>query len=248
MNRSYWENIAPAYNEEIFDVLANDKKKLIASVIRKNSSKNKTVIDIGCAIGKWLPLLSPSFKKVYALDISQKNLRIAEKGYPLLKNVVYIRADMSRPALRLPMADLGICINALLTPSDNSRKYFLRNMAACIRKNGRIVLTVPAMESWMLTGILQHQFKIDAALFPAEKNRATALKKWLALKKGIVAIDHVFHKHFLREELAILLQREKFSVERIQKIEYDWKTEFHAPPRWLKEPRPWDWMVVATRT
>ncbi len=247
MNRSYWENIAPDYNEEIFDVLANDKKKLIASVIRKNSSKNKSVIDIGCAIGKWLPLLSPAFKKVYALDISQKNLTIAEKKYPLLKNINYLRADMSKLGLVLPKADFGICINALLTPSEKSRKYFLRNMAACIKKNGRIVLTVPAMESWLLTGIIQHQFKIDATLFPVEKDRASGLRKWQALKKGNVEIDHVPHKHFMREELEIILSREKFSVEKILKIEYDWETEFHAPPRWLKEPRPWDWMVVAKK-
>ena len=69
MNRSYWEKIAPSYADEIFDVLHNDKKALIRSVIKKYASKNKTVIDIGCAIGKWLPVLSPAFKKVYAVDI-----------------------------------------------------------------------------------------------------------------------------------------------------------------------------------
>ena len=61
MKRSYWEKMAPAYNEEIFDVLQNDKKGLIISAINKYASKRKTVIDIGCAIGKWLPVLSPLF-------------------------------------------------------------------------------------------------------------------------------------------------------------------------------------------
>ena len=52
MKRSYWEKIAPTYGDEIFDVLHNDKKALIRSVIKKYASKNKTAIDIGCAIGK----------------------------------------------------------------------------------------------------------------------------------------------------------------------------------------------------
>ena len=77
MKRSYWEKIAPSYNDEIFDVLHNDKKALVSSAIQKYSSKRKTVIDIGCAIGKWLPVLSPLFKKVIAVDISsEKHLLI----------------------------------------------------------------------------------------------------------------------------------------------------------------------------
>ena len=79
MDRTYWEKIAPDYNEEIFDVLKNDRKGLIVSAIKKLSSKKKTIIDIGCAIGKWIPLLSPLFKKVYAVDISRENLEIAKK-------------------------------------------------------------------------------------------------------------------------------------------------------------------------
>ena len=80
MDRKYWEQIAPNYSEEIFDVLANDKKGIIRKTINRFASKQKTVIDIGCAIGKWLPLLSPAFKKVHAIDISAENLAIANNN------------------------------------------------------------------------------------------------------------------------------------------------------------------------
>src|SRR6187402_1276923 len=97
MNRTYWEKIAPQYSEEIFDVLANDKKKIISKTIKRFASKQKKVVDIGCAIGKWLPVLSPAFKKVYAIDISAENLAIAQKIYPRYKNVEYGRVDMFDP-------------------------------------------------------------------------------------------------------------------------------------------------------
>src|SRR6187402_2790028 len=113
MDRTYWEKIAPEYNEEIFDVLKNDSKGIIISAIKKHSSKNKTVIDIGCAIGKWLPVLSPAFKKVIAVDISAKNLEIAAQLYPQYKNVEYLRADMSGKKIKVPQCDFGICINAI---------------------------------------------------------------------------------------------------------------------------------------
>src|SRR5436190_19259126 len=121
MDRTYWEKIAPEYNEEIFDVLKNDSKGIIVSAIKKVSSKNKTVIDIGCAIGKWLPVLSPAFKKVYAVDISAKNLEIARQLYPQYKNVEFLRADMSGKSTKIPKCDLGICINAILTSSLKDR-------------------------------------------------------------------------------------------------------------------------------
>src|SRR5215213_4529093 len=105
MKRSYWEKIAPTYGDEIFDVLHNDKKALIRSAIKKYASKNKSVIDIGCAIGKWLPVLSPLFKKVIALDISAKNLEIAKQLHPQLKNVQYVRADMSGNTTKVPKCD-----------------------------------------------------------------------------------------------------------------------------------------------
>lgn len=247
MKRSYWEKIAPTYADEIFDVLYNDKKALIRSVIAKNASKKKTVIDIGCAIGKWLPVLSPAFKKVIAVDISAKNLEIAQQLYPQYKNVQYLRGDMSGKKTKVPQCDFGICINAILTSDQKDRAIFFQSLSACVKKGGRIVITIPSMESWLLASVIQQQHKIDRALFPATKNTKEALRKWNNIRQGNVDIDDVPHHHYLKEELQLLLATEGFVAEEFQKIEYNWDTEFIKPPKWLKEPRPWDWMVVAKK-
>ena len=124
MDRSYWEKIAPEYNEEIFDVLQQDKKGLIRAAIQKYSGKNKTVIDAGCAIGKWLPVLAPVFKKVIAADISAGNLKIAARNHPRFGNVDYKRVDMSASRIALPKADVVLCVNAILTDSARKRDLF----------------------------------------------------------------------------------------------------------------------------
>ena len=247
MNRTYWEKIAPSYNDEIFDVLHNDKKALIRSAIKKYASKNKTVIDIGCAIGKWLPVLSPAFKKVYAVDISAKNLAIAQQLYPQFKNVEYLRADMSGKKTKTPKCDFGICINAILTSSLKDRTIFFQSFSACVKKGGHIIITIPSLESFLLSSIIQQQWKIDKNFFPVTKNAKEALRKWNNIRKGNADIDDVPHKHYLKEELQLLLANEGFVAEEIQKIEYNWDTELIRPPKWLKEPRPWDWMVVAKK-
>ena len=234
-------------NDEIFDVLQNDKKALIRTAIERYAAPNKTVIDIGCAIGKWLPVLSPAFKKVIAVDISAKNLAIAKERYPQYNNIDYLRADMSKKGAALPVADVGICINAILTPVQKDRDIFFAKLGSVIRKKGHIIITVPSLESFLLTSVVQQQFGIDKKLFPKETNGKAALRKWDNIRKGNADIDDVPHKHYLEEELQLLLQRAGFQPVECRKIEYDWKTEFLQPPRWLREPKPWDWMIVGQR-
>jgi SAM-dependent methyltransferase len=246
MDRNYWEKIAPDYNEEIFDVLKNDSKGLIVSAIMKFAGRNKTVIDIGCAIGKWLPVLSPVFKKVYAVDISAENLDIAKKLYPGFSNVVYDRIDMSSPGARMPLCDAGVCINAILTDSLKKRNIFFSNLKKCIKKNGSLLLVIPSLESSMLTSIIRHRWNPDKdATAMIKKNKSNLRLK--NILQGNAEIDNVPTKHYLKEELQLLLSNEGFIIRDFQKIEYEWNTEFLKPPKWLIEPKPWDWMVVAKK-
>ena len=247
MDRNYWEKIAPDYNEEIFDVLKNDRRSFIRSAIKDVASPSKTVIDIGCAIGKWLPVLSPLFKQVLAIDISLKNLVIAQKTYPHLTNVEYLRSDMSAGKTKLPKSNVAICINAILTDSLKKRTVFFQNLSRCLKKEGHLILVVPSLESWMLTTMIRKRWKIDKSLFKDKIPGRAAQKKYSNLLQGNADIDNVPTKHYLEEELRLLLTKEKFTVKEIQKIEYDWTTEFVKPPKWLKEPKPWDWMVVAKK-
>jgi len=246
MDRTYWEKIAPDYNEEIFDVLKNDRKGLIVKAIKKHASKNNDVIDIGCAIGKWLPVLSPIFKKVYAIDISAKNLNISKKLYPEFINVEYQRVDMSNPKAVIPLSDVGICVNAILTHSLSKRNIFFGNLKKCIRKKGHLILVIPSLESSMLTSIIRQRWDPDkdAKDYISKSKKNNQYKNIL---QGNFEIDNVATKHYLKEELQMLLRREGFLPLQFSKIEYKWKTEFLTPPKWLKEPNPWDWLVVAEK-
>jgi len=246
MERSYWEKIAPAYNDEIFDVLANDAKAIIKKTIRRFASKESSVIDIGCAIGKWLPILSPAFKKVYAIDISQQNLDIAKRMHSRFGNIVYQRVDMSNPKATVPKCDFAICINAILTGTLQKRNIFFKNLKKCVKKNGYIILVIPSFESFMLTSVIRQRWDPDK-----DSKRSIDKKKLLPqlqnMLEGSANIDGVPHKHYLKEELDLLLNNEGFAAKEFSKIEYEWKTEFLKPPRWLKDPKPWDWIVLAKR-
>jgi len=247
MQRHYWEKIAPSYNEEIFDVLQNDKKAIILSAIRKVASRNKTVIDAGCAVGKWLPWLSPTFKKVIAADISAKNLSIAEKNNERFSNIQYLRADLSSAKIKLPPCDVVVCINAILSDSLKKRTAFFTNVSSCLKKNGELILVVPSLESWLLTRIIQHRWKIDRELFREKLSGQKALTRYSNIQQGNAEIDGVATKHYLQDELLLLLSVHGMKMKECNKIEYPWQTEFLKPPSWLDQPHPWDWMVIATK-
>lgn len=246
MDRNYWEKIAHNYNEEIFDVFRNDKAGIIRSAIHEYSSASKTVMDIGCAVGKWIPFLSVNFKKVIATDISAKNIELAKRHCKAFSNVDYIRADMSDPSLKTVSCDVAVCINAILTGSLAKRIVFFKSLSRCVKKGGTLILVVPSLESSLYTSIIKHRWKIDRA--PGKKQTIKQYAQKIEnFKQGNIEIDKVPTKHYLGEELSLLLSKEKFDVIETRKVEYTWKTEFLHPPKWLKNPYPWDWMCIAKR-
>ena len=247
MEKSYWEKIAPIYETEIFDVLKNDKKSHIVKAIKSFASNKKSIIDIGCAVGKWIPVLSPLFKQVHAIDISTKNLQIAEKKYTALKNISYQRVDMSAKTLANKAFDAAICINAILTSDLKKRNLFFNHMASFLQPKGDLVLVVPSLESKLFSHIIANKYNVDDAKNDIAPKGKRAIEQIRYIKDGVTDIDDVPTKHFLKEELELLLDLEGFTIKSIQKIKYEWSTEFHKAPKWLKNPKPWDWMVHAKK-
>jgi hypothetical protein len=231
MDRKYWERIAPHYNEEIFDVLQNDKTGKIVTAIEQIASKNKTVTDLGCAIGKWIPILATAFKQRCAA----------------YSNVEYQRMDMSADNLTVTPCDVAICINAILTANLKKRINFFQSLNMCINQGGHLILVVPSLESKLYTNIIAHRWNVDNDNREKIKNAEKAYALAKNIKQGVTDIDNVPTKHYLKEELELLLTLEGFIPERIEKINYTWQTEFHQPPSWLAEPYPWDWMCVAQK-
>ena len=56
-------------------------------------------------------------------------------------------------------------------------------------------------------------------------------------------IDGVQTKHYSASELEVVVNRAGFSVAAMEKLEYNWDTEFAAPPDWMGAPYPWDWLI-----
>ena len=252
MNRAYWNRMAGRYEDEIFSVLENDRSALVADKVRRYGKRDQAATDVGCGIGHFLPLLSSRFRRVLAVDLSSKNVERARARHARLPNVAYRAADLAAPHARLPAADFALCVNVLIAPDLDVRRRILDVVARHLRPGGHLVLVVPALESALLTDFRLVQWNLrdgqSARRAAGAGFRAHRPVRRPRLHEGVLRIDGVETKHYLREEIAALLEPRRLRTLEFAKIEYPWSSEFEAPPRWMQAPFPWDWLVVARKS
>jgi len=248
MDQRYWDGVAPQYDRDIFDVLANDRQNLIGGQIARLGSPDKVAGDCGCGIGKFVPLLTAGFGRVHAVDISQRLLDRALEAWGHLPNVSFQRADLAA-APRLPRLDFALCVNVLIMPSLLTRTRILANIRRRLRGGGHLLLVVPALESALLTNVRLVNWNLRDGVPHSRAMHASFVRPLTPprLEHGLVPIGRVLTKHYLKEELDVILGESGFEVQDVTKIQYGWDTEFAEPPRWMKEPYPWDWLLLAQK-
>ena len=151
----------------------------------------------------------------------------------------------------IPKVDFIFCVNSIIMPSMSKRSRYFTSISNHLNDGGHLLLVVPSFESATYSSIRLIEWNQRRGL----SYGAAVMAVWNGnnkqkpshLQQGIVNIDHVPTKHYLKEELCALFQGLNFDLHEIRKIEYGWKTEFCNPPKWMKEPYPWDWLVTAQK-
>jgi SAM-dependent methyltransferase len=242
--RAHWNKIGSAYQDEIFDVFRSDRNKLLPKILKKYANPAYTAIDFGCGVGRAFEYLSPAFKSVLALDISDNLLTIARKtGF---KNIAFKQHDLTKPLKAT--ADFGFCCNVVMLPEVEKNRSMLRNIRKSIVPGGNVVMVLPSLDSFFYSAWQLIEWYKKEGTPPGEID-ALELAGFKGTKadliQGIVRIDGVKTKHYSQPELDVLFRSADFTKVIIHKLEYDWTTEFTSPPKWMKEPYPWDWIVEA---
>lgn len=88
---------------------AGDPEKIFKQKLLELSAKNKTALDIGCADGKFTVSIAAYFKKVYGIDTSKKNLKIAKSHGQDKRsnNVEYFYQDASHTSFENSFFDIA---------------------------------------------------------------------------------------------------------------------------------------------
>jgi SAM-dependent methyltransferase len=239
--RKHWNKIGTNYQDEIFDVFQSDRNKLLPKTLRKYANNQHTAIDFGCGTGRAFEYLSPSFKSVFAVDISDNLLTIAKQAD--YKNVTFKQHDLTKPLKA--KADFGFCCNVVMLPEPDLNRLMLRNIRKSIRTGGNAVIVLPSLDSFFYSGWQLIEWCKKESSEPDASDLSGFQVSNMDLIQGLVKIDGVKTKHYLEPELKVLFTNAGFGDVNINKLEYNWTSEFSRPPKWMKEPYPWDWIVEA---
>ena len=240
----HWNNIADAYNQEIFDVFASDTRKLLPIYFDKHANKKGVAIDFGCGNGKAFQFLSPRFKQIIAVDISENLLELAKAmGF---KNISFIHEDLAQPSIKLPTVDFIFSCNVVMLPKIEGNYQMLTNIARSLKSGGTGLIVIPASESilfaaWRLIDWHRKDGTEPRDIDPSDLSYFKGTKT--EILQGIFYIDGVPTKHYAATEIDVIFSRAGLKVTALEKLEYDWSTEFEEPPKWMKAPYPWDWLV-----
>ena len=251
MDCDYWDNLAKYFEADVFNVLNNDREGLVVEKLEKYGAKGEKASDIGCGIGSYLPELCSRFKKVLAVDISSKCIARAQEEHSELPNVSFMVADLAASGVQLPKVNFTLSVNSVITPVMEDRNNMLDEICSHLQVGGHLVLVVPSLESAILADLRLIEWNLKNGMTADD-----AVETCLQIQKqtdnprlceGIVLINDVATKHYLKEELIFQLQNRGMETLEIDKIEYPWKTEYIRAPRWMKDPLPWDWLFVARK-
>lgn len=245
---AHWNKIAAKYEGEIFDVFKSDRRKILPEYFRKHANPDHTAIDFGCGIGKAFPYLAPAFKSVLATDISGECIRIAKQRK--YKNIEFKRADLSSKKVNFPVADFAFCCNVIMLPEVERDFTMFRNISNSLRTGGHALIIVPSFESIFYSSWRMMEWYKSEGVKP--ENISTSEFHYFKgsrrdIIQGIMYIDGVPTKHYSAEEIHVLFGKAGLEVTALEKIEYEWNTEFAEPPEWMKAPYPWDWLIEARK-
>ena len=242
--KAHWNRIGAGYDDEIFDVFRSDRNKVLARYFKKHGGKRKTAIDFGCGTGKAFAYLSPAFREVTGYDISSELLKVAAtRPY---QNIRLQQADLTVQSLRFEPADFLFCCNVIMLPKPELNKGMFTNVRKALKKGGHGILVVPSMESmmfaaWRLLDWNRREGTLPGDVPDEDLAYFSATKREIV--EGIIHIDGVPTKHYTEPELHVWLTEAGLKVLNTERVEYDWTTEFESPPKWMKDPYPWDWLV-----
>lgn len=241
MDVAYWERMSESFDEEIFNSLTQDVRGVIRQAIEGLSSPRRRVMDFGCGVGRYLPLLSKAFGTVHAADWSPGCVRRARELADRLPNVNVALPNAYRGGAWAGRFDVVVAVNVLFDPLARRRAALLREMRRLLSPRGKLLLVVPSLEAIVYADAIRRVYA------PRKKSLYEFAVPASKGDPGILHIEGVPYKHFVGEELIHALRHSGFRSGPLTRVEYRWVTETVAPPPSHHLAPPWDWLVVARK-
>lgn len=241
MTQAYWDAVADDYEGQVLSVLDHDAGGLVRQRIERWGNPGARAADLGCGVGKFAGLLATVFRDVEACDLSSRCLEAARRRCARHANIAFHQLDFVTDAAPFEPVEFVLCVNVLLMPVLDERMRAWRFACNQVDRGGRLVLVAPSHEAMLYRDFRQVEAGLQDGLGCDEaiKRGLPAAASVADLHQGVRALDGLRTKHYLREELAVLLDSHDFDLEEIVKLPY--------APIQAHDVEAWDWLATARR-
>ena len=239
MNERDWDKVAGTWDEHIMSSLEENTNGSIAALIAEIATSHRSILDYGCGVGRYLPLLSSRFERVTGVDYSA---RCVEQARALTRTLPNVSLHTVRQfGGQRGTFEAVLLANVLLHARAAVRERILDLALARLRPGGTLLLLLPAVESVHLS---------EAVRLRHTRRRRSAYSRPQSrggFDPGLIAIHGQATKHYSAEEIPLLLQARKLGLKQLARAEYSWDSESFDGLDQRLAARPWDWLVSATR-
>lgn len=242
MSRRRWDALADAFEENVCDILAHDRRRVIPRLVAaaRVPRRGAVLVDLGCGIGTFVRAFGPGFGQVIAADISPRIVAraralCADARDDRLPEVRWIAAGMEAASRRIgPVAHLAVCMNVITSPIARVRDRQWASVAAVTRRGGAALLVLPSLES------ARHV----TAASDARRGRRPRAPSSIA-PDGLFDNGGDLQKYWTRREIAAAAAQHGFRDVTIRRVPYPWSDEDVSPPPRMRARLPWDWACLA---
>lgn len=249
MHAKEWDNIAENYFENLSSPFEKDVSNPIYSIVKNmRATSSLKAIDLGTGVGNLIPFLEKNFKEIFAVDFSDKMIKIAEKKKKTEK-VKLIKKDMKNLKCFHSKFDVAFAVNSFLAPSIKDISKMLQEAKNVLKNKGKLIAVFPSLESVLYKAMLTYEHE--------RKNKGKE-KARKATKERIEKDKYDFmlgfmdeegkQKHFYKFEIEYRLNQAGFRNIKFDKVEYPW--ENFCERYYLKfknKKKMWDWIVTAEK-
>lgn len=126
--------------------------KLVLDLLAKEDFTS--LVDVGCGDGRFLREVAQSYpdKQLLGVDVSERAIRFARAFNP---DIEFVAQDVTVSALPRQF-DVATLIEVMEHIPPAKLGEFMRAVAQCLRKNGRLVVTVPHQNKPLIKKHYQH--------------------------------------------------------------------------------------------
>ena len=196
-NVNYWDDVAQDYDGEIMSSFDEDLKRIIHKRVCEHCQGpvSSFALDLGCGVGKYLPLLATRCSKVLGVDISNELLTQAQRLCDPFSNVKLRCVDLGNYVLDahttgdLPLhqATFLVCANVIISPDQTVCSKIFDTVTKCLAPGGKLLLVIPSQESAHLATSLIDDWR-DAQRRRASSGRGAKGRK-LKLEESEVSSE-----------------------------------------------------------